>query len=92
MAKEVKRVLILCSDPADVETMKKNYDFEESDEIHPFFNYNDALEFVIFSGILKKLPELIVVDMSAEDCQPHLFIEKAKKIVSEATILSVVLS
>ena len=71
--KATRRVLILCKNPASIAEVKKNYKPEEGDEEHYFFNYNDALEFVIFGNTLGVIPDLLVVDLEAKKCKGHLF-------------------
>lgn len=84
-----RRVLILCGSPREIKKIKKHYRPLEGDEEHFVFNFNDALEWIIFSGILEAPPDLLVVDLEDEKCNGHQFSSEAKGKVPEVVILGV---
>lgn len=87
-----RRVLIICDGPREIKKIKKHYGPLEGDEEHFVYNFKDALEWIIFSGILKTPPDLLVVDLEAKKCRGHLLSLKAKEEAPEAVVLGVRLS
>ncbi|PIP27913.1 MAG: hypothetical protein COX29_03880 [Candidatus Moranbacteria bacterium CG23_combo_of_CG06-09_8_20_14_all_35_22] len=89
---KVRRVLILCKNPAYIAEVKKKYKPQKGDEEHYFFIFQYALDWLIFARDAETPPDFVVVDLEAKKCKGYLFLLKIKKIAPNATVLGVKLS
>lgn len=84
MSEKARRVLILCANPASIEAAKENYKPEKGDEEHYFFNFSEAVAWLLVENAVGSPPDLVVFDLEDKKCRGHLFFLKTKTIAPNA--------